>query len=217
MFDRYPEAILAVDSFHVIENISDAVDRIRKKVMRRFKENPRSNEYYLLKYRRDLLFIEDIHCDRYTKVGYNHHFHYEISDLRKLEMILSIDPELNNDYDLYHRYFQFNKRTYKDTDNARKNLDMIIQEFWLAKSEELHRIGEMLDHWKEEIIHSFIVYRGKRLSNRSIEKKDGMIKKILKIANGYGNFKRFRNRVMYTLNKRSTHTYPVTLEDLKDD
>ncbi len=44
-----------------------------------------------------------------------------------------------------------------------------------------------------------------------------MIKKILKIANGYGNFKRFRNRVMYTLNKRSMHTYPVTLEDLKDD
>ena len=185
--------------------------------MRRFKENPRSNEYYLLKYRRDLLFIEDIHCDRYTKVEYNHHFHYEISDRRKLEMMLSIDPELNNGYDLYHRYLQFNKRTYKDPDNARKDLDMIIQEFWLAKSEELHRIGEMLDHWKEEIIHSFIVYRGKRLSNGPIEKKNGMIKKRLKIANGYGNFKRFRNRVMYTLNKRSTHTYPVTLEDLKDD
>ena len=75
----------------------------------------------------------------------------------------------------------------------------------------------MLDHWEEEIIHSFIVYRGKRLSNGSIEKKDGMIKKILKIANGYGNFKRFRNRAMYTLSKRSTHTYPMTLEDLKDD
>ena len=107
----FPKAILAVDSFHVIKNISDAVDRIRKKVMRRFKENPRSNEYYLL-------FIEDIHCDRYTKVEYNHHFHYEISDRRKLEMMLSIDPELNNGYDLYHRYLQFNKRSYKDPDNA---------------------------------------------------------------------------------------------------
>lgn len=213
----FPKAILAVDSFHVIKSISDAVDRIRKKVMRRFKENPRSNEYYLLKYRRDLLFVEDIHGDRYTKVEYNHHFHYEISDLRKLEMMLSIDPELNRAYELYHRYLQFNKKTYADLDKARKDLNKIIQEFRLARSEELYKIAEMFDHWEEEIIHSFIVYRGKRLSNGPIEKKNGMIKKILKIANGYGNFKRFRNRGMYTLNKRSMHTYPVTLEDLKDD
>lgn len=213
----FPKAILAVDSFHVIKNISDALDRIRKKVMRRFKENPRSNEYYLLKYRRDLLFVEDIHGDRYTKVEYNHHFHHEISDLRKLEMMLSIDPKLNSAYELYHRYLQFNKKSYADLDKARNDLNKIIKEFRLTRSEELYKIAEMLDHWEEEIIHSFIVYRGKRLSNGPIEKKNGMIKKILKIANGYGNFKRFRNRVMYTLNKRSTHTYPVTLEDLKDD
>ena len=132
-------------------------------------------------------------------------------------MMLSIDPELNSAYELYHRYLQFNKKSYADLDKARNDLNKIIQEFRLTRSEELYKIAEMLDHWEEEIIHSFIVYRGKRLSNGPIEKKNGMIKKILKIANGYGNFKRFRNRVMYTLNKRSTHTYPVTLEDLKDD
>ena len=156
------------------------------------------------------MFVEDIHGDRYTKVEDNHHFHYEISDLKKLEMMLSISPELNRTYKLYHCYLQFNKRSYTD-------LDMIIQKFRLPKNEELYKFAEMFDHWEEEIIHSFIVYRGNRLSNGPIERKNRMIKKILKFTNEYGNFKRFRSRVMYTLNKRFTHTYPMTLEYLKDD
>ena len=116
-----------------------------------------------------------LHCQKvyHQKVEYNHHFHYEISDLRKLEMMLSIDPELNRAYELYHRYLQFNKKTYADLDKARKDLNKIIQEFRLARSEELYKIAEMFDHWEEEIIHSFIVYRGKRLSNGPIEKRTG--------------------------------------------
>lgn len=82
---------------------------------------------------------------------------------------------------------------------------------------EMQKITEMFDHWKEEINNSFIVYREKHLSNEPIEKKNGLLKKILKITHGYGNFKRFRNKVMYTLNKRFIHTYHMTLEDLKDD
>lgn len=115
--------------------------------MRRFKENPRSNEYYLL-------IVEDIHGDQYSKVEYNHHFHYKISDLRKLEIMLSIDSKLNKAYEPYHCYLQFNKRSYTDLDKARKDLDRIIQEFRLAKSEELYKIAEMFDHWKKK---SFIL------------------------------------------------------------
>lgn len=162
----FPKAILAVDSFHVIKNISDALDRIRKKIMRGFKEKSKLNEYYLLKYRRNLLFVEDIHGNRYTKVEHNHHFHYEISDLRELKMMLSIGLELNRTYKLHHYYLQFNKRSYTDLDKAKKDLNRIIQEFHLAKSEELYKIAEMFDHWEEEIIHSFTLYRGKERDDK---------------------------------------------------
>ena len=49
-----------------------------------------------------------------------------------------------------------------------------------------------------------------------MEKRNDLIKKILKIANGYTNFKRFRNRAMYCLNTLADHGYPIKLKDLID-
>ncbi len=39
-----------------------------------------------------------------------------------------------------------------------------------------------------------------RLSNERIEGKNSYIKKMIRLANGYTNFKRFRNRSMYCEN-----------------
>ncbi len=60
---------------------------------------------------------------------------------------------------------------------------------------------KLLIHWKDEIKNSFIRYQGKRLSNGPIEGANSRIKTILKSANGYTNFNRLRNRIMYSLNK----------------
>ncbi|MBQ0036484.1 MAG: transposase, partial [Firmicutes bacterium] len=46
-----------------------------------------------------------------------------------------------------------------------------------------------------------------RVSNGPIEGRNSLIKKILKIANGYSNFKRFRNRVIYCLNTLAKHNF----------
>jgi hypothetical protein len=72
-------------------------------------------------------------------------------------------------------------------------------------------IGSTLDNWKEEIANSFIPYKrhnGKtvRLSNGKIEGKNSYIKKMLKLANGYSNFERFRNRAMYCENYFETYS-----------
>ena len=62
-------------------------------------------------------------------------------------------------------------------------------------------MGRLLYHWKNEIKNSFIRYHGKRLSNGPIEEANYRIKTILKSGNGYINFNRLRNRIMYSLNK----------------
>ena len=76
-------------------------------------------------------------------------------------------------------------------------------------------IGIPLDNWIKEITNSFIRTQKKyhvdnktktiyaRVSNGPIEGKNKFIKIILKLANGYSNFSRFRNRAMYVLNKDS--------------
>ena len=79
----------------------------------------------------------------------------------------------------------------------------------------LCNIEETLNNRKAEIVNSFIRFKGIRVSNGPIEGRNSMIKKILKIANGYSNFRRFRNRVMYCLNRYATHSFK-TEDQVKD-
>ena len=56
-------------------------------------------------------------------------------------------------------------------------------------------------NWREEIINSFRVVDGKRMSNGPMESLNGRLKRLLYDGYGYSNFERFRNRLMYCLNK----------------
>ena len=53
----FKNATVVADSFHVVKHISDALDSIRKRIMRRFEDDKKSDEYYMLKYRKELLFV----------------------------------------------------------------------------------------------------------------------------------------------------------------
>ena len=86
-------------------------------------------------------------------------------------------------------------------DNYDDEFSDLIDEFLNSKFEEFRTFGKLLFHWKTEIKNSFIRYLGKRLSNGPIEGANSRIKTILKSANGYTNFNRLRNRIMYSLNK----------------
>ena len=66
-------------------------------------------------------------------------------------------------------------------------------------------------NWREEIANSFLPYPTRdgsviRLSNGKIEGKNSYIKKMIRLANGYSNFERFRNRVMYSENLHDTYS-----------
>ena len=61
----------------------------------------------------------------------------------------------------------------------------------------------MLQNITDEIVNSFHIYNGQRISNSKIEGINSRIKTILKNANGFRNFSRMRNRIMFSLNKNS--------------
>ena len=216
IYRRLPNVTLIVDSFHVVKYIAKALDDVRKRIMKPYKDIRRCDEYYLLKYRDELLYIKNIDDKRYTEVKYNHHFHYDISDKDKLEMMLKIDKDLKEAYELYHEYIRFNDKKYDDISKVSGDLEEIINDFFISNNKEFNDLAHTLNNWKFEIVNSFIVYKGRRLSNGPMEKRNDLIKKILKIANGYTNFKRFRNRAMYCLNTLSDHDYPIKLKDLID-
>lgn len=198
-----PKATIIVDSFHVVKRVGVAFDDIRKKVLRRFDKDKKSDQYYLLKYKDELLYQDDVS----NKYRYNHHFHFQMSNFELLTQMLNIDPELKKAYNLYHLYRNFNDKDYDDLNKCRNDLLELINDYKVSGIDEFYALAETLDNWKEEIIASFCKVRGKRVSNGPIEGRNSLAKKVLKLANGYSNFKRFRNRIMYCLNKMAKHKF----------
>lgn len=223
MYDNYrevarlllPRAIICADSFHVIKNINGELDKIRCKVMNRYKENKQSDEYYLLKHRHKLLFIDSLKIsDDFFK--YNRHFRCKLSDGILLEKMLSIDSELKCAYELKELYSVFNSSSGNIEDKAIE-LDGVISAFKLSPIFSFVQLGSTLESWKEEIVNSFYTYDGRRINNGPIEGRNKYIDIIIKLANGFTNFKRFRNRVLYVFNKLETPSdKPLDINKIKN-
>lgn len=207
MYDNYrdiasiyfPNALCCADSFHVIKHINDAVDKIRCKVMNRYKHDKKCDEYYLLKYHNSLLFREPSNISD-EQFKFNRHFQYRLTEGAILEKLLSIDKELKYAYALKELYVEFNKSN-KDEYNLRQELNMIINTYKLSEILLFIDIGNTLENWKNEIINSFHTYNGRRINNGPIEGRNKYVKTIIRLANGFKNFKRFRNRILYVFNK----------------
>ncbi len=71
----------------------------------------------------------------------------------------------------------------------------------------MNDFANTLINWKNEIVNSFLVVNtnGKTISNAIIENRNKSIKTIKRNGNGYTNWDRFRNRVLYSVNESSVH------------
>lgn len=206
----FPKAKLCVDSFHVIKNINDLLRKQRIKVMNSYDKV--SLEYYLLKNFQWLLMRDSARIP-YSQPRYNRKLKQYIDYHGLLEKLLSIDPLLKEAYQLKEDYLLFNQTS--TLDNARENLAHIVSLFSSSNLESYRQFTNTLLSWFEEIIHSFHLIDGRRLSNGPIESVNSRIKTIIKVANGFSNFSRLRNKIMYVINKNSTITVHEKPIDIK--
>ena len=205
---RLNNALIVIDSFHVMKHINEALDEVRLSVLRRYSNNQKSDEYYLLKKKRYVLYKEDLSND----LEYNNHFRNRMNEYDYLSMILKIDEKLSDAYQLMKRYYYFNHYWHEYTkEEAYAYIGKYIDECCLIGLTSFMELGNTLNNWKEEIANSFIPYKKHngeivRLSNGKIEGKNSYIKKMIRLANGYSNFERFMNRAMYCENLYDTYS-----------
>lgn len=199
--DFFKKATVCVDSFHVIKYINDSLNQVRKRIMRRYKENTDSIEYKLLKYRYKLLLKnnEDIDTNEYY---YDRVLRYHITEQKILEEILKIDSDLRIAYKLRETYSQFNNITGDEfkKETIEEDFITIMEAFRECAIDEFKKCSVTLRSWKKEILNSFVWIQGRRLSNGPIEGKNNYLKKIINNANGLKNFPRARNRFLYSQN-----------------
>ena len=213
----FPNSIIAVDSFHVIKHLNLAMDTIRIKIMRKYNKGHSKLEqaemyYYMLKKFHyfftknfDNIYEGNIKVPK-LKTAWDKH------EIRKY--LLSIDNDLSYAYYLKQKYQEFNLTAKYET--CDEELNELIDLFRSSHLEEFQIFGRLLNHWKTEIKNSFITVDAlikdkqgnyievkKRLSNGPMEGCNSRIKCIIKNANGYRNFERFRKRVFFSINKNT--------------
>ena len=128
------------------------------------------------------------------------HYGYLVDKFAVLHELLSIDEELKKAYQLKSEYMEFNLVEEYSQESTYK-LEDFIDRFKASTYQEFREFGDLLKRWKIYIVNSFIRIDGKRLSNGPMESLNGRIKRIISDGYGYKDFNRFRNRVMFSLNK----------------
>lgn len=206
----FPGAVLICDSFHVIKNINKVLDAIRIKVGKRYPKD--STEYYLLK-KFHFLILKNYDDIPFNKARYNKKLERYIDYHQLLEIILNIDNELTEAYNLKEQYIAFNH--YATSKDCREWLSRIIQEYASSGITGFISLSGTLINWFDEICASFNLVDGRRISNGPVEGINSRIDKILSNACGYQNFARMRNRLMYSLNKSSNPSSYAIDETIK--
>lgn len=191
----FPKALVAVDSFHVIQNITKALNDVRIKVMNRYESG--TKEYYLLKHWHKVIFnVQNMAEEKMKIKGYGYKWlnRYDIQQL-----ILSLDEDLKYAQQYYMLYRYHNRTSTKE--EFEHKIDIFINDKKIIKIEGFLEIVQMLSNWKPFIINSFEIVDERRLSNGPIEGFNANFGKLIKTSNSLYSHQRFRNRLMFTYNK----------------
>jgi len=223
----FPNALHSCDHYHVSQDLSRRVDRVRIRVMNsvtKYEKGTRSAtpEYYLLKKFNWLIFKRKDTLDRDKKPLFdpNRERKMNIKLNRMLnyyeirESIEAIHPDLKAAWRLKDDLVDFyDENTYE---TAPESLNQLIQKFQKSPVPEMKEFAQTLSNWKEEIVNSFIIVNTKykvdketglvavsarRVSNGVMENRNAILKLIKKSSNSYSNWNRFRNRCLYVLRK----------------
>lgn len=194
----FPNAIICADEFHVIRNLNDFFDNVRKRCRR----NCDSDLYIYLLTKFEGVLSVDADLDNIGK--YNRKLGRYINYRGIREMIFEAFPDIRIAYELKEDYILFNRTA--ALNNAEIELEKLIEAFKNCSVKEYKAFSSLLINWKKEIVNSFIVIDGKRINNSFIESRNRQIGSLIYNANGLSNFKRTRNRIMYCINKNDTYS-----------
>lgn len=222
--DKYfPNAVPVVDSFHVIQWVTHAIEmyirQLEKQFRLRDKEKeerlsaeqgrpvslPESDELYLLKKYRWLILSNQENITYHLDLRMDKHFHCLMNTYDYERALFNIDSRLKFLRDYKEMYVTFNSRNAGNPTNAAKEIEDIINSYFYSGDEIFVDFATLLCKYKEAIINSFIMVQkhgsggmyNSRLSNGPIESLNRKVKDLKRLGRGFLNFEHLRNRFLY--------------------
>ena len=193
----FKNAVACVDSFHVMENLTRALDKVRCRVMNGWPTD--SDEYHYLKKYHWALFRDDL--DPNAKRKRDQVTKRWLNPYEAVRIIRGISPDLSLAHDYYLSYKLFNSKP-RTAEEATERLDELRKDPSVASIREMATFMETLTNWRHFIVNSFTFEAdGRRISNGPIEGFNSQYKKLMRVSNGLKNFRRFRARLMLCSSK----------------
>lgn len=169
----FPNAMIVIDKYHYVRQVYWALDNVRKRVQRR-----------LIKEKR-------IYFKRSRKLIWASYSKLRDENKQAVNVILNHDIDLYNAWQLKEMFIEF-----KDEPKPDK-AEVLLRKFILAAEEidlpEYHEAITAFHNWFPYIINS----KRTPYTNAFTEGTNNKIKVLKRIAYGYRNFERFRNRILH--------------------
>ena len=224
----FPNAVSAVDSFHVIKLINSQLRRYIQALLRKLNDKDvelqqkreqefghhfdlvHSKEYKIIKNYQWLVLANNSRIE-YGRMRWDFRYSRYIYPSEIEADMFKIDPNLKDLRDLKEKYIDFNDSHAGDPKGARGALVKLIETYRMSKYALFHEIADSLEAHFEPIINSFILVKkfGQdgatmvRLSNGVMESLNRIPKDMKRNARGYRNFDHIRNRFLYSTRRNA--------------
>ena len=190
----FPKAIHIVDKFHVVTQLTRAVNNLRVITMNSIKDNKDDEPYYNFMKSNWKLFLcrdEDIPDKRYAYMQTGEVFHFDQLVYHSIRLNEKFWTGYLTLQDLFHHSY------YSSYEETLKSVEFMSQRLNNTSSELLKKVGETFHKWRYEIANAFTKdAKQNKYSNAIAECINNQLKTIIKSAYGYHNFERFRKRAM---------------------
>ncbi len=158
----FPSCCMLLDYFHLSQDFHRKMNEVRIKVMKGYKDNKASDEYYLLKKFNWLFFKNPEDEDKHGRLfdvererKYNSHFKSYMNYYALRKKLLEINNDLTICYSLKLELVDFYSKS--TIDNAKVNLENLIRSCIDTNIDEMIAFSNNLINWKQEIINSFTI------------------------------------------------------------
>lgn len=191
----FPHATHIVDMFHIVTQLTRAVNTLRINTMHGYTEKG-SAYYNFMKshWKQFLCRYENIAQKEYshTKSGITYTYEELVFECIKL------DEKLWTAHLALQDLFHFSR--YSSFEEAYNFIEHLSERLKNADSELLKKVGQTYHRWRVEIANAYMKdSKGIRYTNAIAECLNNQLKTIIKSAYGYHNFARFRKRALLML------------------
>ncbi len=200
MYDEYaalarkwlPNAKVIVDRFHVVKQLTEAVNRLRVIAMGRNEHDKLAYAFMKSKWRLFLMRKSDVPDKSYTRKSDGAEWHYD----ELIKYCLRLDSDFASAYDCLQDLFHYTK-TQSTFDEAVGGIEFVAQKLENCQCPILNKVAATFRKWKVEIARGLAKNDfGAVLTNAKMEAANNVAQTLIDSAYGYRNFERFRKRFL---------------------